>query len=351
MINANPMKPLVLVLFFFGIVFISGCITGNGAEKNLNFMGKLNGEIDGAQEMPPAQALPAPPEGSEAPLKIEWVKDSGTRTSDGSVPYIYKLKGGGYRLYFCGAGGILSAISSNGLDFQKEAGARISSGSGAESMVCDATVISLPDGKVRMYYKGANGQGGPGQALHKIFSAISSDGLKFQKEGLRIDSEKTGDGGWASVPEAIMLPDGRVRIYYVSGDFEAMGGSMSAVSEDGMTFQKEEGARVKALVDPAITALPGGRYLLLAVSLPAPPNSPSKSEQLAQGIYSLVSEDGLFFWDLQPVLVEEGVYDPSIVQVDENTFRVFYGKDMSGQTGRPNIVTKSITGSIVKAAE
>ncbi|MFQ6137170.1 MAG: hypothetical protein ACE5PM_08330, partial [Candidatus Hydrothermarchaeales archaeon] len=183
-------------------------------------------------------------------------------------------------------------------------------------------------------------------AVHKVFSAVSSDGLNFQKEGLRIDSEETGDRGWASVPEALKLPDGRIRIYYVSGDFEALGGIMSAVSQDGLDFQKEEGARVKTMVDPAITILPDGRYLLLAVVLPPPPDKPRLLEQ-ATGIYSFTSDDGLVFENQQPVLLEEGVYDPSIVQLDNNTYRVFYGKDI-GEAGRPNIVVKSITGQLRK---
>ncbi len=125
---------------------------------------------------------------------------------------------------------------------------------------------------------------------------------------MRIDSEKTGDGGWSSVPEAIKLPDGRIRIFYVSGDFEAMGGTMSAI-------------------------------------LPPPPNAPQKSEQ-PQGIYSFISDDGLTFGDQQPVIQEGGVYDPSIVRLSNDTYRVFYGEDIGGQAGQPNIVTKSITGRL-----
>jgi hypothetical protein len=194
-----------------------------------------------------------------------------------------------------------------------------------------------------MYYKGANGPGGPGQGVHRIFSAVSSDGLSFQKEGLRIDSEKTGDRGWASVPEAVKLPDGNVRIYYVSGDFEASGGIMSALSSDGLNFQKEPGARVKTLVDPAITILPDGEYLLLAVVLLRPPDASQKPERPI-GIYSFTSDDGLIFSNQQVVLQEEGVFDPSIIELDDNMYRIFYGKDIGGQPGQPNIVTKSVTG-------
>lgn len=335
------MKYLVLALAI-GIVFIGGCVKGAPAPA---------AEPEPATTPAPQPSSPAPEvthPPTPAPPEFEWTNDPGTRISDGSVPYAYRLKDGGFRLYYCGAGGILSAASADGLNFEKEPGVRIAPAGGlgnAESIICDATVIDLPDGKIRMYYKGSNGPGGPGQALHKVFSAVSSDGLNFQKEGMRIDSEKTGDRGWASVPEAVKLPDGRVRIYYVSGDFEAMGGTMSAVSQDGINFQKEAGARVKMMVDPAVTLLPNGKYLLLAVVLPPPPNAPQKSQQ-PLGIYSFTSDDGLTFGNQQPVLQESGVYDPSIVGLGDDTYRVFYGKDLGGEAGKPNIVIKSITGRL-----
>ncbi len=282
-------------------------------------------------------------------IKFEWKKEEGIRITDGSVPYAYKLADGRIRLYYCGAGGILSAISSDGLNFEKEPGIRITPVAltgNPEWMVCDPTIVNLPaDGKIRMYYKGANGSGGPGQAIHNIFSAISSDGLNFQKEGLRIDSTKTGDRGWASVPEVVLLPDGRIRIYYVSGDFEALGGTMSAISSDGLNFKKEAGARVKIMVDPAVTILPDGRYLLLAVSLPPPPGGPPVFGP-PPGIYSFFSNDGLTFSNPQPVLLEEGVYDPTIISLGSDTYRVFYGKDMRGQEGIRGVVTKSFIGRL-----
>lgn len=335
----------ILALAIIGVIFISGCV--QQAEKQLTPSPRVPSAPEALEpKLTSSPNITSPQTPTLSELKFEWTKDPGTRISDGSVPYIHRLKDGRFRLYYCGAWGILSSISADGLDFEKESGVRIApvGGSGnPESMVCDATIIDLPDGKIRMYYKGANGPGGPGQALHKVFSAISSDGLCFQKEGLSVDSEKTGDRGWASVPEAIKLPDGRIRIYYVSGDFEALGGTMSAISQDGLSFQKEAGPRIKKLVDPAITVLPNGKYLLLAVVLPPPP--PQKSEQ-PLGIYSFTSDDGLTFSNQEVVLQEDGVFDPSIIKLDNTTYRVFYGKDIGGQAGQPNIITKSITGRL-----
>ena len=272
----------------------------------------------------------------EAVLEISWEKDSGSRVTGGSVPFIHKLKDGKVRLYYCGGEGISSAISQDGLAFVKEPGVRLTGGTGFELIVCDPTVVDLPDGRVRMYYKGANSMNpGPGQSIHKIYSAISSDGLIFQKEGLRIDSETNGDNGWASVPDAITLPDGRVRIYYVTAA-SMEHGIGSAISSDGLTFVKEPGIRVPNLVDPALVMI-GNKYVLFAASID------ERFSALPKGIYYMESSDGLTFGEPVTVFQENNVYDPTVLKIDENTIRVFYGKVAPPQL--PS--TESHTGQIV----
>jgi hypothetical protein len=263
-------------------------------------------------------------------LDFEWTPDPGVRVKDGGVPFVHKMDDGRYRLYYCGQGGIISAVSHDGLDFEKDAGERIGPGSlgSGEAIVCDASIIHLPNGWVRMYYKGANGPGGPGQAVHSIYSAISPDGLNFQREGVRIDSIKSEDDGWASVPEAIRLLDDRIRIYYVSDSQYVGHGIVSAISSDGLNFQKED-TKLTGFVDPAVMLLPDGRFLMLAVAFPTMPGSPGSSG-LQPGIYSLISEDGIEFHNGQPVLLQEGALDPSIVAIGNDSYRVYYG-DMRNQ--------------------
>ena len=275
-------------------------------------------------------------ESVEGILSFSWKKDNSLRIEDGSVPFVHGLKDGKTRLYYCNSKGILSAISNDGLSFVKESGVRISPGTGFEFQVCDPTIVNLPDGKIRMYYKGANSLNpGPGQSIHKIYSAISSDGLNFQKEGLRIDSETNGDNGWASVPDAIILPDGRVRIYYVTAA-EMEHGIGSAISSDGLNFVKEEGLRVPNLVDPALVKI-NDKYVLFAASID------ERFAALPKGIYYLESSDGLDFSEPIAVFQEDNIYDPSVLKIDENTIRVFYGKVMPPRLP----AVESHTGSIV----
>ncbi len=271
-----------------------------------------------AEELPPEEAHEEAAT-VEVALSFSWEEDSGSRITDGSVPYVYKMQDGRFRLYYCNSQGILSAVSSDGTTFVKDQGIRISPGEGSELFVCDPTIVDLPDGRIRMYYKGADSMSpGPGQSIHKIFSAVSSDGLTFEKEGLRIDSETSGDNGWASVPDAITLPDGRVRIYYVSGSLTEHG-IVSAISSDGLNFVKEPGTRVENLVDPALIKL-GDKYLLFAASID------ERFATVPKGIYYLESSDGLTFGEPIAVFQEEDVYDPSVLQMEDGSIRVFYGK-------------------------
>ena len=340
------MKKSILVVSFL-MVFV---LLGYGCAKNVpeSPAEKIPEPIANVPEAEPELVSETPqdliPEINNMPtelvaetLSFSWEKDGGSRVTDGSVPFVHGLKDGKVRLYYCNNKGILSAISNDGLTFAKESGVRISPGTGFESIVCDPTIVNLPDGKIRMYYKGANSQNpGPGQSIHKIYSAVSSDGLTFQKEGLRIDSETNGDNGWASVPDAIVLPDGRVRIYYVtaSGMQHGIG---SAISSDGLDFVKEAGIRVPNLVDPALARI-ADKYVLFAASID------ERFAKVPKGIYYVESPDGLDFGEPIAVFQGDNVYDPSVLKIDENTIRVFYGKVVPPQLPAVESHTGKITG-------
>lgn len=336
MLNINQSDFMRLSIFtILLLVFLSGCSEPEKIAQNENIVAE---EAEAVSEKP-KDVIPETDDvatkAAAETLSFSWEKDSGARIADGSVPFIHKLKDGRVRLYYCKDDKILSAVSSDGLIFTKEQGIRISSGTGFETHVCDPTIVDLPGGKMRMYYKGANTmKPGPG-SIHKIYSAISSDGLTFQKEGLRIDSETNGDKGWASVPDAITLSDGRVRLYYVTAA-EGEHGIGSTISSDGLNFVKEPGIRVPNLVDPALIEM-GDKYVLFGASID------ERFAALPKGIYYLESSDGLDFGEPVAVLQADNVYDPSVLKIDENTLRVFYGKVLPPQLP----AVESHTGKIV----
>lgn len=290
--------------------------------------------------VPTPTAKPGSPESNDAATSFVWTVDPGIRLEDATVPYVHRLADGRFRMYYGGPGGILSAVSVDGLNFTQEAGARVSPGSqgSPEMIVSDPTLVTLEDGKVRMYYKGATGGGGPGQSIHSIFSAVSTNGLRFEKEGIRIDSQQTPDRGWASVPEAIALPDGRVRIYYVSDGLDVKHGIVSAISDDGLNFTRE-GPVLTGFVDPAIFWLADGSYLMVAVAFPFGPGG--LLTDAAPGIYSFISRDGINFQNRQLVLAGEGNIDPAIAEVGDGTYRVYYWNIMD----QPSAV-RSINGKL-----
>ena len=63
-----------------------------------------------------------------------------------------------------------------------------------------------------------------------------------------------------------------------------------------------------------------------------------------KGIYYVESSDGLDFGEPTAVFQEDNVYDPSVLKIDENTVRVFYGKVVPPQLP----AVESHTGHIVK---
>jgi len=271
---------------------------------------------------PSPQNKPAP---TTSAVSFEVTIDPDVRLSGGGIPYVLKLKDGRYRMYYCGmsAPGILSAISSDGLEFTKESGTRLSPVGGNESIVCDPTLVDLPDGRVRMYYKGGTGGGGgPSESIHKIYSAVSNDGLNFQREGLVVDSEISGDGGFASVPAAIRLPDSRVRLYYVSNSSYVGHGVVSRISSDGINFTTES-TKVAAFVDPEITTLPNQQVLLVASTIPVLPKG--IKAPVPAGIYAFVSSDGVNFGDPIKLVADGKIWiDPAIIKTGEKTYRLYY---------------------------
>ena len=339
--SAFSMKTFALLAFAFLALLLAGCTQQQSPSlpSPTAFVPAVSPTIVPTPTAPlkisPSPTAEIRQEPAPKPISLQVTRDAGTRVNGGSVPFAFKLDDGRIRLYYCGQGGILSAVSSDGLEFKQESGTRLAG--------CDPTMVKLDDGRVRMYYKVSSGPGGPGQAVHKVHSAVSSDGLAFQDEGLRIDSEKTGDKGWASVPDAIKLSDGRVRIYYVSGDPEMRGGIASAISSDGLAFTREQGSRAPELVDPAILPLPEGGFALFVAVIGMGGFGP----KIPKGIYYLLSPDGLRFEEPKPLIQEDGVYDPAPVWIDGKTIRVFYGKDEGGQQGQPNVVTKSFTAKLV----
>ena len=141
-------------------------------------------------------------------------------------------------------------------------------GVAAGAVLADTSGVRLADGRVRLYTF-AQGRG--------IVSAVSitTEGLSFAPEtGARLP-----DG--SGMPRVVGLPDGRVRLFYTSGD-----GIKSAISTDGLTFTLEPGFRitaeaagfsgtnVRATSGATVTTLADGRFRMYFSDLPRPGDPP-----------------------------------------------------------------------------
>ena len=99
-------------------------------------------------------------------------------------------------------------------------------------------IIKLPNGCWRMYTHGWR----RGVDENNIYSFYSCDGLKWKSEDMRIKD--------AAMPTAVILEDGRTRLYFQRGieknDGSAGQALMSAISDDGLNFVIENGPRLVA---------------------------------------------------------------------------------------------------------
>jgi len=81
---------------------------------------------------------------------LSFTREDGYRNSTGAVTGSYLVSDNLARHYYCAQDGIRSATS-NGGDWTVETGIRIEKGE--NKMICDPTIIQLPDSTYKMFYK------------------------------------------------------------------------------------------------------------------------------------------------------------------------------------------------------
>ncbi len=109
-----------------------------------------------------------------------------------------------YQLYYTGNGGVTVNSMSNDLELTEK---------GAIQLIQDLTIITTNEGIRRAYYVEVD----PSTGNHEILTAlISEDGLTLS-QATRTGILDNGDNAWG-VPDSVVLPDGRIRLYWVSTD-------------------------------------------------------------------------------------------------------------------------------------
>ncbi len=131
-------------------------------------------------------------------------------------------------------------------------------------------------------------QGKLGPWASRLMIAFSEDGLQFEAADQILSDQ-------ADVPDAIVMPDGQVGVYYVTlCPEEVRNQIVVAVTRDGVewVYKRVEVTGMQEIqpiaVDPTVEYTPAGRMRLYFTSAPASPDSDPQS-------YSAISDDGYTF--------------------------------------------------------
>lgn len=179
----------------------------------------------------------------------------------------------------------------------------------------DLTTVTLEDGSKRAYFVSPNVQSG---VKSIATAAMSADGLTLgviTSTGVAtaIDAKAWG------VPDSVVLPDGRVRIYFVDkrnkGEVTL---SMTSIDATGVNFVADRGIRTKGgLVDFEVLQAVNGDWIAIASTSPGSP---------PQKLFLGTSKDGLKWkfkkTNLMPA--KKNYLDPSGVKIGKNRFLLYY---------------------------
>ena len=225
-----------------------------------------------------------------------------------------------YQLYYTGNGGVTINGMSSDLQLTPQ---------GQINLIQDLTVITSSEGIKRAYYIAVD----PNSGKHEIFTAfMSEDGLSLYGVSSTGISDN-GDQAWG-VPDSVVLPDGRVRLYWVSTDSAAKTLAnevlLSATSKTikGTNFIVDEGYRAEGgYVDFEVLKAKDNDWLAIMSSSPVTlPNEP-------QGIYVGISKDGLNWTiserNLAPA--KKSYLDPTglLIHGFENKYRIVMSSSLS----------------------
>jgi hypothetical protein len=159
----------------------------------------------------------------------------------------------------------------------------------------------------------------------RISYATSTDLLNWRDSGKIIAQH-------ASVPD-VLYRDGKLYVYFVDvttdGYAERIGVLISA--DAGKTWGEREFVSIKGIgqkagVDPSPYLLDDGRIRLFYFDIAEARKPESKGRLIKNKIYSAISDDGINFIEEEGIRLEhEGIYDPTVIKISENLWRMYVG--------------------------
>lgn len=260
-----------------------------------------------------------------AATKEEWLKNKTILWENVTSTDTHKLDDGTFRMFFMKDGKIVYADSQDGSKFDPPQSTGIGENPG--KMISNPSVLQIKENDWIMIYEeqpiqqlGQKQPPGP-ETQRDLLLATSSDGKSFASAGIAIDSSEE-DNYFASVPDLVMTPDSKVRMYYVCGGEDIC----SAISADGKSWTKEAGVRLSGHVDPDVVR----NLECLGCNEPVKWVMYCATLEIGNKFYKATSDDGLKWTKGGIVLLPEtekgSIVDPDVIEITPGKWRMYFGE-------------------------
>lgn len=193
---------------------------------------------------------------------------------------------------------------------------------GANGPINDVTIARTKSGQLRAYYK----QVEPSTNTQAVYSAACNDTnclslgtATITSTGMRVSKDIRAWG----VPDAVVLPNGDIRIYIVESPVEGRCTEKIAsyTSADGISFTKDAGWRLEGgYVDTEMLRVKDGEWLMILADIGC---TSSRNQKL----FITTSTDGLT-WTTPVAITGSGPsrLDPTGYETSTNVFRIYYSE-------------------------
>jgi hypothetical protein len=212
----------------------------------------------------------------------------------------------------------------------------------------DFTAITLPNGTRRAYFveismtPGANTKSVSSAAC--LTTACTAVGTSTIAAAELVVSQTVKAWG---VPDAVVTPDGKVRLYVVESPTQGNCPEKVAsyVSSDGVSFTKEAGWRLEGgYVDTEVLRAKSGDWVMVMA------DGPGCGDRV-QKLYMSTSNDGLTWATPQKISGSDlRRLDPTGYEVSTNVFRIYYATAVAGALGDVTYTIKRGTISIKQSS-
>ena len=198
----------------------------------------------------------------------------------------------------------------------------------------DFTAITLPNGARRAYFVEISMT--PGANTKSVSSApcltAACTGVGTSTVAAAALVVSQNEKAWG-VPDAVVTPDGKVRLYVVESptlDSSCPEKVASYISSDGISFTKEAGWRLEGgYVDTEVLRAKDGDWVMVMA------DGPGCGDRV-QKLYTSTSNDGLT-WSTPQKVFGSGSdlrrLDPTGYEISTNVFRIYYATAVAGALG------------------